>query len=243
MSLTNRVFSFLKTILPSQIRVSASARLLGRHTSGAGGAEEIQLGNGFSMVGNTLTFENSATIGGMVIDLSITGLTGGEATKLDGVAITPDMVGQIRVVLINGSFYFYVLTVGDVAESLPRFVNVDSAPDSYYWALHGAYFVSLTAATIAATNGIHSNTSLSAGGAGEAGSLGLLVNVGDDLKGVTVSASDITDDRFMTLSDREGVLVALPPFENEAAAAGEGGVDIGDSYYDTTLKKARTRLV
>lgn len=56
MSLGSRVFGFLQTILPSQLRLAASPRLLGRYTGGAGAAQEIQLGAGFSFVGDTLTY-------------------------------------------------------------------------------------------------------------------------------------------------------------------------------------------
>jgi hypothetical protein len=60
MSLSNRAFTFLTNILSSGIRVAASPRLLGRYTAGAGAAQEIKLGTGLTLTGDTLSADGSA---------------------------------------------------------------------------------------------------------------------------------------------------------------------------------------
>lgn len=60
MSLSNRVFTFLAHVLSSGIQMAASPRLLGRYTGGAGAAQEIQLGAGLALTGNTLSADGAA---------------------------------------------------------------------------------------------------------------------------------------------------------------------------------------
>jgi hypothetical protein len=50
----------------------------------------------------------------------------------------------------------------------------------------------------------------------------------------------LTAPRVWVLPDQAGVVCILPPYANEAAA--NAAVSVGDGWYDTTLKKARTRM-
>lgn len=56
MSIFSRAFNSLTNVLSSGVRMAASPRLLGRYSGGAGAGQEIRLGEGFSFVGDTLTY-------------------------------------------------------------------------------------------------------------------------------------------------------------------------------------------
>ena len=58
---------------------------------------------------------------------SLTGLTGGTATDLDGVATASLAVGLIRMTLVSGELGFYELQAGTDAESSPDVIR----PDDY----------------------------------------------------------------------------------------------------------------
>ena len=85
MSIASRAFSLLTNVLSSGVRMSASPRLLGRYSGGAGAGQEIQLGAGLSFVGDTLTYTSSggaATWGAITGTLaSQTDLTAALAAK------------------------------------------------------------------------------------------------------------------------------------------------------------------
>lgn len=58
---------------------------------------------------------------------SISGLTGGGATKLDGIVTVGVSAGQMVVIVVNSTLYVYQLTSGTTAESVPSVVR----PDDY----------------------------------------------------------------------------------------------------------------
>ena len=72
---------------------------------------------------------------GIVYDPAITGLTGGGATKLDGISHVGLAAGRLQAVISSGYFSLYRLVAGDQVEVSPTTINVDSAPDAWSWTL------------------------------------------------------------------------------------------------------------
>ena len=64
---------------------------------------------------------------GIVYDPAITGLTGGGATKLDGIATVGVAAGRTQLVIISGLSHLYRLTAGTTVESSPESIR----PDDY----------------------------------------------------------------------------------------------------------------
>ena len=58
--------------------------------------------------------------------------------------------------------------------------------------------------------------------------------------GATINADDITDTRTLRIPDASGAIGILRQYANDTAA--NAAVSVGDTWWDTTLKKARVRL-
>lgn len=73
-------------------------------------------------------------------DSAITGLTGGTASDLDGIATVDEAVGRVQAVVIPNATYLYKLTAGTTAESSPTTIRPDdyaASTNEKVWALLG----------------------------------------------------------------------------------------------------------
>jgi hypothetical protein len=101
--------------------VSATARLLGRATAGAGDAEEISLGTGLSFVGTVLTPASRIAAIGLVIDGGASVITTGLKAYLEipfacviqTVTLLADVSGSIVVDIWKDTYANYPPVVGD----------------------------------------------------------------------------------------------------------------------------------
>lgn len=86
--------------------------------------------------------------GSFVFDPAITGLTGGGATKLDGITTVGVAVGRMQLLRTVSKVYFYELVAGTSAENFPIIIrpgDYAAATNEKYWALQGAYLNALEA--------------------------------------------------------------------------------------------------
>lgn len=119
MSIFSRAFTGLTNILSSGVRMSASPRLLGRYTAGAGAGQEIQLGAGLSFVGDTLTYTSP---GGGATWGAITGSLGSQTdlvAALDAKAAASHVHTTGDLTTSNGSTDAAVGKLGEYFESGP----------------------------------------------------------------------------------------------------------------------------
>ncbi len=143
-------------------------------------------------------------------DSAITGLTGGGATKLDGIALASITAGRIQTVVTSENHvYTYVYGGGDV-EISPAIINADDADDQGddgSWRLALNYCAGTAYANI--TNSFV----------------------------VTVTGGAPTEDRGLVFPDASGVIPVVPAYADLTSA--NVALDAGDFFWDTTLKKLR----
>jgi len=103
--------------------ILATARLLGRSTSGTGPAEEISLGTGLSLSGGTLNASAQTTIGTSAAD--VLSIASGE--------ITADDPGADRLLFWDDSESKLThLTLGTALSISGTTINADSGTQNYY---------------------------------------------------------------------------------------------------------------
>lgn len=125
MSIFSRAFNSLTNVLSSGVRMSASPRLLGRYSGGAGAGQEIQLGAGFSFAGDTLNY----TAGGATTTDGLT-TSDGTAAAVAGKLGEYFFSTSSGLSLTNGNLTFIAtveLTAGDWdVEGMVHFIGVGS---------------------------------------------------------------------------------------------------------------------
>lgn len=134
--LANRIVQFLKNVLSTSVQFSASPRLLGRHSEGAGAGQEIALGAGLSFVGNTLTLSSGSGEGGAADHNKVVlyGSSGNlNATySVSAIATLGFDVGSISLVADGSNLY---LAANRSSGALGFRFFIPEAPSSLDWAL------------------------------------------------------------------------------------------------------------
>ncbi len=181
-------------------------------------AEHVPATNETGVRGNQIVA--GGVTGGVFYDPTITGLTGGGATKLDGITTVGVAVGRVQLALIEGQLYAHDLRSGTTAESDPSIIRPDdyhASTNAKYWALASLRSQSSAAATL---------------------TVDASIVLGDAAVGFAFILPDnLTDERTHQLPDADGTLASVPTYADLTAA--NVVLDAGDFFWDTTLKKLR----
>jgi hypothetical protein len=147
---------------------------------------------------------------GIVHDPAITGLTGGGATKLDGISHVGSAAGRLQAVSSAGFLSLYRLVAGDLEEEFPTTINADSAPDAWSWVLESMRAFSIVAENVDAS--LITTPELRLHQAGDF----------ETYAGFSVAA--LTGVRTVSVPDRTGTMAM--EVDIGAAAAGGGMADV-----------------
>jgi hypothetical protein len=233
----------VQMLAPNRRRVLGYEYIIGYDTEDLDGASAGLTSDLVTAVGcvtccqvlsDALVAEREARIAGdlaasnfLAYNPSITGVTGGGASKLDGIVTVGVAAGKAQLVRTSaGNMSLYLLEASTSAEAPPGIVR----PDDYNGATNAKVWRQIVFSV---------QTSIAAvahfiGGGGVLGQ----VRIAD----ATFKVDQLTPgiDRAMQLSDADGNVSIIPPFADDGEA--NAAVDVGDAWYDTTLKKTRVRL-